>query len=118
MVFGYSDRWAENVSDIASGASNAVAQTAVVPAGCIYVLQQAEAFHNAAAAVELSATPTVGALVCPLVHSLGADPWVHYSWTGSLVLKAGDRITATATAPGDGKIVYLNVWGYKMKITE
>jgi len=118
MVFGYSDRWAENAEGAATGAGNAVAVTAAVPAGYVYVLQQAEAFHDAAAAVELLVTPTVGALLCGLVHELAAAAWVHYSWTGSLVLKAGDRIVATATAPGDGKKVHLHTWGYKMKVAE
>jgi len=118
MVFGYSDRWAENAEGAATGAGNAVAVTAAVPAGYVYVLQQAEAFHDAAAAVELLVTPIAGALVCGLVHELAAAAWVHYSWTGSLVLKAGDQIAATAAAPGDGKKVHLHTWGYKMKVAE
>jgi len=118
LTWGYSDRWVQPVQGAASGAGDASASTTAVAGGYVYVLQALHASHTAAANKSLSVYLHNGGAYIALLENLTAVPGTKYTWTGEAVLKEGDTVYAEVVAPGDTRIVYLRVWGYKMKIAE
>lgn len=118
LLWGYSDRWTEAIEGTASGAGNARARSTAVPAGYVYVLQALYARHDAGAAKILRVELCDGTDYFTLDYQATAGSGTHYTWTGEVVLKEDDRVDAVVLAPGDGKKVYLYVWGYKMAIAE
>lgn len=118
LLFGYSDGWGESASGTASGAGDASADTTEVPAGYIYVLQAVSAYHNAGANKEVTITANVSGVNVILFNDLAAVTGTWYPVICNVVLKEDDFVNAYVAAPGDGKICYLRVGGYKMKIAE
>lgn len=118
MVFGYSDRLAVNESFTATGAGDASGAAFAVAAGYIYVVQAAVVFHDAGVAKNLQYFLYGDAKSVMLVYQPTAVSGTRYMWQGEAALKEGDSIQVWLGAPGDGKSVWVQVWGYKMLIAE
>lgn len=118
LLWGYSDRWQETTSGIASGAGDAVANITAVPDGYIYILQRVSVYHDAGVEKEMTVTLRTPTAATMIFNDLAVASGVHYPIQCNAVLKYQDFIRATLVAPGDGKFVDLRVWGYMMKIAE
>ena len=116
LIWGYSGRWRQTITGTAVGAGKATAISTGLDAGYVYVVQALSLQHDAAAAKDCYILVTGDAVAATLVRDVAVTPLNTLPWTGELTLKSGDIITAEALAPGDGKHVYLHIWGYKMKI--
>jgi len=118
LVWGYSDRWVEYVTSTASGGGNASVDSAAVDTGLVHVLQFCAVRHNAGANKHVEAYLKSLTEYIPLFQDLAAVTDTWYPFTVNGVLKATDRVSAIVVAPGDGKAIYLRMWGYKMKVAE
>jgi len=118
MVWGYSDRWYEQVSNINAGAGNNDLSTAVVPSGYIYRAEWQVALNTAR-------SPTT----IWFASWAGATKRIYYEQPGSgqakrayspipVTLKAGDKIGVTIGGCEAGDDIYYRVWGYKMRVAE
>jgi len=118
LVWGYYDRYAERVVDDTADAGTNWVSSTVVPAGSVYVVQ-------ALAAVDLTSAMT-SALLSAIDGTYGYNlavagalaAGVPILWSGEVVLKQGDQITATYRGCTLNDDLELMVWGYKMKIAE
>lgn len=118
MLWGYSARWAENVTGTAVAAGNAAVYTALVAPDFVYVLQQVSYSHDAGVNKEVLVRLFTDGLTVALDHTLAAVSGTHYPIPVNITMAAGDRVHAVCIAPGAGKVINLHVWGYKMGIAE
>jgi len=116
LVFGYSERWAEHAEGAAVADGDAEAATGVVPPGYVYVVQATQTWHTAATDKECFVEVRDNDLGVILDYYAASAAYVYHCWGGGVVLSAGDSVRVVALAPGDGKYVAVNVWGYKMKV--
>lgn len=118
MLFGYSERWAEKAVGTAAAAGNADAMTIDVPDGYVYVLQRISLDHNAGANKVIRCSVNTGTVWVFVYQEMAAVSGQYYTFPCEMVLVHNDQVEARCTAPGDGKVINLRVWGYKMKIAE
>ena len=118
MVWGYSDRYAELVTDFSPPAGFNILAGTVVPAGEVWVVQAMGAVDTTSAISNVlvcvysgTVDLALGQIVTPVANQ-------ECLWTGEVTMKAGDR----ARALFDGVILnddlYFKIWGYKMKVAE
>jgi len=115
-IWGYKDRWYENVQDVKSGAGNFTLQTAVVPAGYIYrcdlitsvnvntVLNHIHEVYAGGTGVPFATYAGVGANIWQPTFPLG------------FVLKEGDRMGVSFVSCLDGDTLVMRVIGTKMAV--
>jgi len=118
LLWGYSDRWHEDLGGTQSGAGTYSGYTTAVPAGYVYVLQVAS-LRNASGArgrmyIQVYSNSTFVELASALTP---AQNWSLVS-QATIVLKEGDRVQILQTTCSDGDTLYGGAWGYKMKIAE
>ena len=116
MVWGYSDRYHEQVSEL-NAVVNDTLDTTPVPAGYIHVVTSLSAFNATNAFSRLQVITLTGTSTGP--HSIdqtNPTAGTAYNWSGSLVLKEDDYIRAHFDGNTANDDLYLRVWGYKMKI--
>lgn len=118
MGWGYSERHAQYITGAAVGAGDAQADTTAVPAGYVWVIEAIYLAHNAGANKRVYSWITDGAAVIYIFDDAAVVPGINYPLDKKLVLAEGDQLKATCVAPGDGKVLLLGVWGYRMKIAE
>jgi hypothetical protein len=118
LLFGYTDRWAEQVTVVSTGAGTTTASTTAVSAGYVHVAENIVVYHS---------DPV--ARICNLFHNdgaanryLGIAPALAqntgFHIPGRVILKAGDLLSATIAALAVGQGVVLAVNGFKMKIND
>jgi len=118
MLWGYSDRWYESVTHTKSGAGDYSLSTAVVPSGYVYVVDFITTVNSGTVCTHYHELYAVGAgIVLQAYTSVGANVWTPTFPVG-VALKADDRVGASFVTCADGNVLYLKVWGYKMKVAE
>jgi len=118
MLWGYSDRWFESVTHTKSGAGNYTLLTAVVPAGYVYVVDFVTTVDANTVCTHYHELYAAGAGVVLQVYTgVGANIWTPTFPVG-VALKESDRVGASFVTCADGDVLYLKVWGYKMRIAE
>jgi len=115
-IFGYHDRWAEQiVEDNASAGENILWATAV-PAGEIWHLEKVALFNaNTALSyyeVRIESPLALMRLVCG--KALAASTWVTSS--ESLTLREGDQAYVAFGGCTAGDTLIAQFWGRKMKV--
>lgn len=118
LLWGYSDRLSVNQNFTAAGAGNATGVMFTVPADYVYVVQAVVAWHNAGVAKGVQAYMYDGANTTLFIYEPTAVSGYRYMWQGELSVKEGDLMQIWCGAPGDGKKVYGQVWGYTMRVAE
>lgn len=116
MLFGYTSRWAERVTDQASGVETIDVTTTVVPAGYIYVLQACSAINVGSACASVLMRVLGGGAYCGILYQGTPIIAAPDCWSGEIVLAAGDSVTARFVTCADGDNCYLDVRGYKMAV--
>lgn len=118
MVWGYSAHYCEALSGVATGGGNADVVLATVDPGEVWVIESVTMDHDAGAAKHISVHAYNNGCRQVIFDAIAADSGIYYIWNGRVTLPSGGNMFARAYAPGDGKKLNVNVWGYKMKIAE
>jgi len=116
LSWGYSDRYAESLTGVSVGPGATYVYGTTVPAGEVWVVEAVAVKHNDPVArnVQIHAVaPGVGMVVA---ETLGAITWGITYFVGRMTFKAGDRVRVQGWNVAVGQTVYLEAWGYKMRI--
>ncbi len=116
LLWGYNAPWRQKVEGTASGGGHALATTTAVASGYVYVLEGFQVEHNAGVDKDTQVYISGSSVIVTILNVEATGSGVVRFWNGKLLMAYGDVVSAYAFAPGDGKKVYLAVWGYKMKI--
>lgn len=116
LLWGYYDRLLEKVEYPTDGSTSMIYTTAV-PAGEVHVVTNYAFYHTDTLAREGEVFTAIDPdwQMC-LRPKASITNGVWYTETVETVLKEGDQIRLEMFAMVTGKVVYLTVWGYKMKI--
>jgi len=116
LLWGYSDRWFENL-DYTADATYILRKSAAVPAGYVYVLEAAALLllQRATTSASIEVLPA-GAPGCPVQNAaaLAANTWLF--WVGRATLKAGDQVQLYLNNCQAGDTFSGRIWGYKMAV--
>jgi len=118
LVFGYTDRWQEDLSETLVGDQNWSGNTVAVPAGYIYVAQFMHFQNNGGARGARYMAFRVGAVIHHCAYTLAPPQYVPDIWNGGIPMKEGDYIAMYQGSCLDGDAIKAGVWGYKMAIAE
>ena len=110
------ERWVENTSAVSTGESVTIVDTAAVPSGYLYVLQTAAASHSDSTARRSAIDPRGSGLYITIIENVSLAQYTHLIVNGTWVLQAGDWVRAQVNALANGQTVYLDVWGYKVRL--
>jgi len=118
LVFGYSDRWEQDLSETLVGNQNWSGNTALVPSGYIYVAQFMHLQNNSGVRGSRYMAFRVGVTVHHCAYTTTPPQYIPDIWNGGVPLKEGDYIAMYQGSCLDGDVIKAGVWGYKMKIAE
>lgn len=118
LIFGYNDRWTEDLSGIQSGAGTWEVHTTAVPAGYIYLLQFFYIKNTSGARGTATLRVNDGTDDFWMVQEDSPGRYEVVSFIGNLVLKEGDIAYMKQVSCADGDEISCGAWGYKMKLTQ
>jgi hypothetical protein len=116
VIFGYDDRWFENLSGVVPGAGAFENDSDPVPAGYVYVLENVSMRNNTGARgvaqirVYTGAQHTIEAWTASLLRY---EPLI---FNGSNVLKEGDFVRIQQDSCEEGDVIAAGLRGYMMKV--
>ena len=116
-LWGYSDRWNQNLSETCSAAGYVLKQTTAVPAGYVYVLEAVSMVLVNRATTWPSISLSDGATAVSLNASATLAANTLFFWVGRVTLKAGDYVELYLSGSQSGDTFTAGVWGYKMVIS-
>lgn len=116
MVFGFTDRWVVQLSDLNAGAGTNVLTTTAVAAGFIHRVDMVGAVNvNNAASIEQYATGAgIGVTFIPST-AMGANVW-KITFPVGIWLKEGDTLSTAFYGCLAGDDIYFRIWGVKMAV--
>lgn len=116
IVFGYYERWAEDLGETKSGAGAFVSASTAVPAGEVWVLQCLHVRNETGArgAVTMFLMGGVDWSACAYVVAPGQGAPVLFQ--GPVTLREGDSLYVQQLACQDADVIRSAAWGYKMKV--
>jgi len=116
LLFGYNDRWAEReITTNANAGSNELYCDAV-PAGYIYIVQFMLGVNLTSACSYIRLQVTDGVIYPILAQAISPAAGQYVLWEGSAVLKQGDKALGSFGGCTAGDDIYIDVWGYKMRL--
>ena len=116
MLWGYYDRWYENVEETTPVNGNEIFITPV-DTNYVHVLQ----FYSMAQFDAVARTGSVrlmaGDVSCAMLYpTTSFESGVWYNGSPNVVLKEGDKVRFYVAGMAEGKAIKLLVWGYKMRL--
>lgn len=116
LLWGYNDRWAERATNLNATVGTNNLSTTAVPAGYVYWVAAARMLNNTSAITSYRLELLGDGVAVPI--ELLASPAAAESllWSGGLPLKEDDVVRAIFYGCVAGDDLYLDVWGYMMKI--
>jgi len=118
MVWGYSGRWAEHQEDLNATVTYDSLTFTAVPPGEVWVLQAVDAWDVNSDPSRIQFSVTGDGVTTRLQHTLTPGISIPVYWTGTVVLKEGDRVLVGFYGTVAGDDLHANVRGYKMAIAE
>lgn len=116
LIWGYTDRWVENIIELNAVAGVNVIQSAAVSVGYVYELNAANTFNNTSVSGQYLEV-VCGAVVIRLNGTVGvAAGTVTPTFPIGIRLKEGDYVRALFTGCVAGDDLYLRIAGVKMKV--
>jgi len=118
LIWGYNAGYAERVSNLNAANGGNILSSTIVPTGEVWVACSLVAFND-------SRNPTTIFLGLDdrttwynLTRKAGAGVGLSTEWSGMAVAPAGSRFYAYITGCVAGDHIYLEIVGYKMKLTQ
>ena len=118
MVWGYSEHYAERKLNLNAAAGTNVLNGSVVPAGEVWVLEICGAFDVNTAPSRMIFTVTDGVTFAPFYRDDTPVVYVTSSWTGRIALTEGCYVQVVFFDCVLNDDLYVDLWGYKMKVAE
>jgi len=118
LVWGYYDRWAENLGGTQSNAGTYTKLTTAVPPGYVYTLQFLTVRDVSSAPSVITIELSDGASVYTLKRDASPARYEPVNWIGEIALKEGDSVRVRLTGCGDGDTIEAVAWGHTMKVAE
>jgi len=118
LIWGYSDRWLDDISFTMTEDAAFSKITTPVPAGYVYVLQVASLTNDTGARGMARIFVRHTAEWFALAYTLTPARYEPTVARGPIVLKEGDRVVMQQSGCLTNDVVYAYVWGYKMKVAE
>lgn len=115
-IWGYYERWIEAKDEYGSGTDDVYVSMTSVPAGEVWVLEQAYTYHMADSTKNVVCYAYGDGDYFYFCRVPALSPNIYERWQGRMVLSEGDHVVSWVTSPGDGKLVRFRVMGYKMKV--
>lgn len=116
LTWGYSDRWAEQISDLNASAGTNTLVATVVPAGEVWVLDFCGGVDvNSAVSIELEVDASGLGMTYVPSTAKAAGAWLIQFPIG-LVLKEGDSARVRFYSCNLNDDLYARFWGYKMAV--
>lgn len=116
LLWGYHDRWSENVENTDTGAGNIDMLSDAVPAGYVYVLQAVWGISASRQPTAVDIRVHDGSDYLTLAYETPAGANIPGLWSGEVPLKEGDKADIRIRGCQAGDAIYGGFWGYKMKI--
>lgn len=116
MLWGYSDRYVEIVTEENVSAGKVTVNLTVVPAGEVWVIESLQGQHGTAVErVDFQVGNATDGY-----HYVGIETQtaggLSVFWTGRLTLKAGDKVVVIFRNCTAGEDLIASAWGYKMEV--
>jgi len=118
LIWGYNAPYAERVSNLNAGAGANFLLGTIVPTGEVWVACSLTAYdaNNNPTAITLGLFDNVGSY--DLTRRAGPGVNVTIEWNGLAVASAGGKFYAYITGCVAGDDIYLDIVGYKMKLSQ
>ena len=118
LIFGYESQYFERVFDLNPGASTKFLYGTAVDPGEVWVITSMAAFNNTRDPATISVGVYDGATWMNATQQAGPGAGITISYQGQLPMKAGDKAFAYFTGGQAADDLYLDIIGYKMKLTQ
>jgi hypothetical protein len=118
LVWGYSDNWLEKLVNSNADAGTNYLDSAVVPAGEVWILTNINAHAIQAGLSMITMGPLRGATSYYAFQKTSPGANEQVGGHCNIVLKAADKVRGAFTGCAAGDDIYLILSGYKMKIAE
>ena len=117
LLWGYYDRWFEDLGNADAPAGTYSKNCAAVPAGYVYKLEGVAFMNATGARGQAQITANVGGATAFLWIAGAPAALINYTWGTPLTLKAGDYVQVIQYNVIVHDALYAWVWGYKMTVT-
>lgn len=118
MLWGYSDRYAERLSDTTMPAGNSNLTGTAVPAGEVWRVTGLALLRDGATCTQMRVHVNYGGTIIEPVNVLNPTANQLYPFVTDFTLKAGDYLYCRYYGMTLNDDAYLHIWGYKMAIAE
>lgn len=116
VIWGYTNRWAEATNTTSTGGGTTVVTSTPVPEGYVYVLEHYMCYHDDPVERPLVIEGTDGSINLTFKTEAALATSAPSFGKHRLTLKQDDFIRVIVWGLATGKIIYLRVWGYMMKV--
>lgn len=116
MLWGYSDRWFQNLSESAPSTGTWTKLSTPVPAGEVYKLEFVYVLNDSRSGDAVTFSTASGGVVNYFVLDTTVAQYFPNVFVGGVTLKEGDQIRITMSGVVAGDVMKACVWGYKMKV--
>lgn len=118
LVWGYYNRWLNDLSGTKDGDGVYDAPTTAVPAGSVYVLECISIRNKTRAPSKIEASIVSGGETYVIAVDTTPAQWIPLVYSSRLTLKEGDQIAISVEGCLDNDVLVGAAWGYEMKIAE
>ena len=117
LLWSYSDRYVERAKNESAAAGNNNLEGSTVPAGEVWVVQGVLVM-NEYTATQCNVFLTISGVGYTLTErvTLAPNVWYHFA-INPAIMKAGDYLRAFFSNCQAGDALYMDINGYKMKVT-
>ncbi len=115
-VWGYYDRWLEQVVNASSAAGTVFLETAAVPAGYVYVAHCVSAIDQVTNPTDIHIGINIGGARYYFNRTPTPGINIRAFFIGEQVFKAGDKACATFAGCALHDVLVAEWWGYKMRV--
>lgn len=116
VIFGYFDRWHENLGAVVSADGTYQSATGAVPTGYVYVLQHIYITNQTGSRGKATVYAQDDVSLVKLNVTVTPVRYGLTDWTGSVTLRSGDRAGVTMESCLENDVIDAHLWGYKMQV--
>lgn len=116
LLWGYTDRYSEDLGGTKSGAGQYVGTGTSVPAGEVWTVNFVTLRNQTGSRGAGLLMVHDGSLYYRFAYEASSTQSIPLIFTGSLPLKEGDYIQVRMDACSDNDVLQAGVWGYKMAV--